>query len=88
MNIKELRSYIIEFLGTFLILIITSMSLAAFNSEKLNLLGLALINGLSFTVIIWTGITNSGAHYNPIISLSQLLARKTTFRKASVYIVL
>lgn len=70
MNIKELRSYIIEFLGTFLLVIITSMSLAAFNSEKINLLGFATINGLSFTVIIWMGITNSGAHYNPVISLS------------------
>lgn len=70
MNIKELRSYIIEFLGTFILVIITSMSLAAFNSEKLNLLGLALVNGLAFTVLIWMGITNSGAHYNPVISLS------------------
>lgn len=88
MNIKELRSYIIEFLGTFLLVTMTSMSLAAFNSEKINLLGLSLINGLTLAILIWIGITTSGSHFNPIISLSHLLARKTTFRRASIYIIL
>ena len=88
MDIKELRSFIIEFLGTFLLVVITSMSLAAFNSEKVNLLGLALINGLAFAVIIWAGAKSSGAHYNPVLSLSLLLARKTTFKKSSIYIIL
>lgn len=70
---SELRAYVTEFLGTFFLVFISSWSFKSFELFKLNYTGLAIINGLITSTVIWTGFSNSGSHFNPIITLSNLI---------------
>ena len=56
MNIKDIRNVLVEFLGTFLIVMFSVFSLAGFYHEKINLLSLGLINTFITAVVSWGGI--------------------------------
>lgn len=88
LNIKDIRALLVEFLGTFWIVIITCYSLSAYHAEKISILGLAITNGLTTTALIYAGITKSGAHYNPVVTITKLLLRNTTLFKALSYLLI
>lgn len=87
LNVKDIRALMVEFLGSFWIVIITCYSLSAYHAEKLSILGLALTNGLITTALIYAGIAKSGAHYNPVVTITKLLLRNTTLFKAISYLL-
>lgn len=88
MNLRELRNYIIEFIGSFLIVLFTCLSMSELTSKKINLISTALINGFIVAVCTWSGIAISQSHFNPVITLTQLFNRKMNMNKALIYIVL
>lgn len=56
MNIKDIRNILVEFLGTFLIVMFSVFSIAAFYHGSLNLIGLALVNTFITAIFSWGGI--------------------------------
>ncbi len=86
-NVKELRAYLVEFIGTFIIVIVTCWSLQALKMNKITVKSVALANGLVVAVCIWAGITKSGSHFNPVITIVKLMLRKLTLTNAVGYII-
>lgn len=82
-----LTALITEFLGTFLLVFITSWSYISLESEKIDYLTLSLINGLSLTALLCSGFPTSGAHYNPIITITNLTIKNMKFQIGMFYIL-
>ena len=70
---SELRAYTTEFLGTFFLVFVTSWSYKSLELYKIDYQGLAVINGFLTASIIWSGFSYSGAHFNPVITISNLI---------------
>ena len=69
MKKQLIRGAVIEFIGCFVLTIVSSWSIYALKNNKIEYLGFSMINGLLLGVFIWIGILESGSHYNPVITL-------------------
>lgn len=56
MNLRDLRTYLIELLGTFFIVVFTCMSYTEYYNEKMSLLSLAVTNGFIVSACTWAGM--------------------------------
>ena len=84
---KDIRGFMAEFIGTFFIVFITCWSFTALRSEKIDYLGLGIANAFVVAGCVWAGVTYSGAHYNPAITIVKLFIRNMNLSKALFYIV-
>ena len=77
------RAYLLEFLGTFVIVFITCGAILVNNFYgDIGTVGIALVFGLSYMAMMSATVHVSGGHLNPVVTLALWLARKistTTF---------
>ena len=69
-----MNKYIIEFLGTFFLVLIIGLSQ---NPVAI---------GLGLAVLIYMGAHISGAHYNPVVSLAMLINDQIELKEFSFYL--
>ena len=69
-----MNKYIIEFLGTFFLVIIIGLSQ---NPVAI---------GLGLAVLVYMGAHISGAHYNPVVSLAMLINNQIELKEFSFYL--
>ena len=69
-----MNKYIIEFLGTFFLVLIIGLSQ--------NPVGI----GLGLAVLVYMGAHISGAHYNPVVSLAMLINDQIELKEFSFYL--
>ncbi len=67
---------VVEFIGTFLLVLAIVMS----NSNP-------IVVGLMVAFVMWFGVGKSGAHINPAVSLVKFLGGKLTSRDLAGYVV-
>ncbi len=70
-----MNKYIIEFLGTFFLILIIGLSQ---NPVAI---------GLGLAVLVYMGAHISGAHYNPVVSLAMLINKQIELKEFSFYLV-
>mgnify|MGYP001245152450 CR=1 FL=1 len=70
-----MNKYIIEFLGTFFLVLIIGLSQ---NPVAI---------GLGLAVLVYMGAHISGAHYNPVVSLAMFINRQIEMKEFSFYLV-
>jgi len=85
MNVKALLT---EFFGTFFIVFISCWSFFSLNEGDTNWLGVGLANGLALAACAWAGISTSGAHFNPVITLIKAGTRSISIGIATFYIMI
>ena len=87
-SIKDISVMVTEFLGSFFIVFTTCWSYTVLRTEKgPNYLAIAITNGLMTAAVVWAGVTFSGAHFNPVITLVKLFARTINLNRAALYLV-
>ena len=69
-----MNKYIIEFLGTFFLVLIIGLSQ---NPVAI---------GLGLAVLVYMGAHISGAHYNPVVSLAMLINNQIELKEFSLYL--
>ena len=69
-----MNKYIIEFLGTFFLVLIIGLSQNP------------LAIGLGLAVLVYMGAHISGAHYNPVVSLAMLINNQIELKEFSFYL--
>jgi aquaporin Z len=69
-----MNKYIIEFLGTFFLVLIIGLSQ---NPVAI---------GLGLAVLVYMGAHISGAHYNPVVSLAMLINKQIELKEFSFYL--
>ena len=85
-NSKNISAFFTELLGTFFIVVVTSWSFMAKDLKVINYMGLGLANGLVLAACIWAGVSVSGAHFNPVVTIVKLGIRQFPFSKAIMYV--
>ena len=75
----------IEFFATFVLVYITGLFLIEFHNKNVDILGLSTGFFIIHLILIWATKEISGAHLNPIISLSLAISGHITFKKALLY---
>lgn len=82
-----------EFLGTYFFVLLSAgavcadASLRASGSPALGPLGIALVRGLAFAILVSSLYTVSGAHFNPAITLGAWVTRTMGSFSAVLYVV-
>ena len=61
-----------EFLGSFLITMVSSWSLYSLKQNIIGYMGFGIIDGLLLGILIWIGVVESGAHFNPIVTIGNI----------------
>jgi len=83
---NELKKYIAELLGTFVLVLIGTGS-AVVAGKEIGVLGIALAFGLSVLVMVYAIGQISGCHINPAITIGMLVNGKIPKKDAIVYII-
>lgn len=84
---KDIRAFLTEFLGSFFIVFVTCWSYTAKRDGKIDYLALGIANAFVISGCVWAGVTNSGAHFNPVITTVKLFIRSINVAKATFYIL-
>lgn len=84
---KDIKAATTELLGTFFIVFVTCWSFTVLRDKETNYLALALANGLVVSACVWAGITASGSHFNPVITIVKLFIRNMSVGKATLYLI-
>ncbi len=87
MNSHNLKAYLTEFLGSFIIIFISCWSIITTDLNQIDSFGSNACVGLVTAACIWAGVAKSGAHFNPVIILVKLAIRQFEVQKAVLYIV-
>ena len=78
-----MRKYVVEFIGTFFLVLTVGLTVAKPGVGSFAPLAI----GFVLMVMIYAGGHISGAHYNPAITLSALLAKKINIKMVPGYIL-
>ena len=70
-----MNKYIIEFLGTFFLVLIIGLT------------GDPLTIGLGLATLIYMGAHISGAHYNPVVSLAMFINKEINLKEMGIYVL-
>ena len=81
------RSFLAEFLGSFIIVFISSFSHKAFELNKIDILGLAISNGLTYALLSYASYSTSGSHFNPVITIQYWIYKNKSFGDVISYII-
>ena len=82
-------SYLAEFLGTFVFILLGAGSVAvnAATGGQLGLLGIALAHGIGILTMVYAFYHVSGAHFNPAVTISMWAVRRIETKKMIGYII-
>lgn len=83
---EDLRKYIAELIGTFVLVLIGCGS-AVLAGEYIGFLGISFAFGLAVLAMVYTIGDISGCHINPAITISMLVAGKIKIKDAGIYII-
>jgi aquaporin Z len=83
---NDLRKYIVEFTGTFVLVLIGCGS-AVIAGKHIGFLGIAMAFGLTVLTMAYAIGGISGCHINPAVTVGMLVAGKTRGRDAIFYII-
>jgi aquaporin Z len=83
---SDMKKYLAEFLGTF-VLVLMGTGSAVIAGKEIGVLGIALAFGLSVLVMVYTIGQISGCHINPGITIAMLINGKILTKDAIVYIL-
>jgi glycerol uptake facilitator-like aquaporin len=83
---KDVKALLTEFFGTFFIVFISCWTLASLDLKSINYLGVALANGFTLAACAWAGISSSGAHFNPVVTIVKLSVRHFSVSRTTAYI--
>lgn len=75
----------IEFFATFILTYLTGLFLIEYHVRQTNQLGVGIGVFVAYLVLTWSCRAISGAHFNPIISVSLAITNHLSFRKAFLY---
>lgn len=84
---KNIKALLTEFIGSFLIVFVTCWSFTALQLDQIGYLALGIANALIVASCAWAGYTNSGAHFNPVITILRLSMGNMNPSKAVFYII-
>ncbi len=85
---SDWRSYIAEFLGTFLFVLITGgTTIANFLYGDIKTLGLALTIGFSYTALLFATVHIGGGYLNPAVTIALWLVKKLEGAKALFFLI-
>ena len=84
---KDIKAFITEFVGTFLIVFVTCWSFTGLRKGEIDHLSVGIANAFTLAGCVWAGVTYSGAHYNPVITAVKLLIRNMSMSKAIFYFI-
>ena len=76
-----------EFLGTFLLVYLTGMTLIQFMTQAVDKVSLAISNFVIYAILMWCGKAISGSQFNPVISLSLMVSKHIKIQNGIVFIV-
>jgi aquaporin Z len=83
---SDMKKYLAEFLGTF-VLVLMGTGSAVVAGKEIGVLGIALAFGLSVLVMVYAIGKISGCHINPAITIAMLLNGKIPSKDAIIYII-
>src|ERR1051325_2675946 len=83
------RHFVAEFVGTFALVFVGSgaILMAARTNTSAGLVGIALAHGLILAVMVSAGMSVSGAHYNPAVTVGIWITRRIPAPMAAVHVV-
>ena len=83
------RHFVAEFVGTFALVFVGSAAIlmAARTNTPAGLVGIALAHGIILGVMVSAGMSVSGGHYNPAVTLSIWITKRIPAPMAAVHIV-
>jgi len=84
--IKNLRPYIAELLGTF-VLVFIGVGSAVFAGSSIGLVGISIAFGTSVLIMVYTIGPISGCHINPAVTISMFVAQKINAKDTVFYII-
>lgn len=86
---KEYKSYVAEFLGTFGLVFIGAgaVLINSLTSGAVGLVGIAFAHGLVLMSMIYSLANISGAHFNPAVTIAMAVNKKIEPLKALFYII-
>ena len=83
---RELKALISEFIGSFLLVFVSTWSFCAREAKQLSWLGVGLANTAITMALMYALISLSGAHLNPVVTFSKLALRSFQLRKTFLYL--
>lgn len=81
----NLKRFLMEFAGSFAIVFFGNWAQIFCDLGKSNLVAVALSVGIVVTIFTWIGSNISGAHYNPVTTLSMVFLKKIGWSTAIIY---
>ena len=86
-DFRLLKMAVTEFVGSFFVTFITLVGFYEFLKKNREPLTVALMSGLAFTSLYFAWSKFSGAHFNPAISTSFMLANRMPFLLWIIYVI-
>lgn len=83
---ESIKSAIAEFLGTFLLVLVSCFTYSMHNLGKLDVLGLGLSNGFTMAVLSWTLQFSGPCSMNPAISLFSMITENVKIGRSMLNI--
>ena len=76
-----------EFIGTFVLVYMVGMALIQYKTNSINVLSIGISAFLSYGLLLWMGVPQSGGHFNPIISLSTVISKHNEMNEMAMYML-
>ena len=86
-SLIDIKKLIVEFIGTFMLTYVGSWAIIYSDLNSITRNGVALAHALVLTCFIWFGVSISGAHYNPAITLATVIVKRVDYTSALFYIM-
>lgn len=83
----NLKKFLMEFVGSFAIVYFGNWSQIFCDMGSSNLIAVALTVGLMMTVFTWIGSGVSGAHFNPVTTLSMVFLKRVGMSTGFIYLI-
>ncbi len=83
---KNMKMLLAEMLGTFTLVLVGCGS-AVIAGQQIGLLGVALCFGLAVTMMAYTVGGISGGHFNPAVTIGQMVAGKVSWSHLPTYLI-
>lgn len=81
----NLKRFLMEFVGSFAIVYFGNWAQIFNDLGKSNMVAVALTVGIVMTIFTWIGSQISGAHYNPVTTLSMIFLKKIGWSTGFIY---
>lgn len=81
----NIKRFLMEFVGSFAIVYFGNWAQIFCDLGKSNLTAVALTVGITMTIFTWIGSHISGAHFNPVTTMSMVFLKKIGWSTAFIY---